>query len=114
MKNIPIVVLVLGMLLATFGVLHVRTADAEENYVAQMQADEMTVMMAAHDQMAFWEAALDASVETDNPPLTFLSLMKNAEWSHQAIEIWAKRYVNIDIVEMYGEVTEAYETLASL
>ena len=126
MKHIPIIVLVVGLLIAAAGVLQVRTANAEELTALQKAQREEAVVQygalivathaaaMAHNQEAFWDAATDISNASDTPMVTLLEIMQKAEWSYLAIEMWYERYGAIGVEELWTDISSTYAKQTSL
>ena len=126
MKHIPLFVLVVGLLIASAGMLHVRTADAEgltrleeaqlEEYSVQYRALILATHAAAvaHNQEAFWDVATDISNASDTPMVTLLEIMQKAEWSYLAIEMWYERYGAIGLEELWTDISSTYAKQTSL
>lgn len=125
-QMIPLFAMAFALVLATMGMLWAATSRAEGNeFIASLVEKEGEVMYAALaaatsvaadkvGQLDYWEAVVEASSETSDPIATFLKLMESAEWSHLAIEMWADRYIRVNLIGMYEDIDLAYANQTSL
>lgn len=126
-QMIPIFAMTIALVMAAMGMLWAATSKADDSseFIDSLVAKENEVMFSAlvaatsiaadnAGQLDFWEAVLDASADTSQPIVNFLNLMESAEWSHLAIEMWADRYLQVNLINMYDDIERAYAQQSTL